>query len=102
MHAWQSHATKQTGSAEGSASKSPFAAVPDPAALGVAPGVLAFACMLGWGVGVGMTPMSASAIATARWSDSDPWTVTTRWNAGFTAWALALASAAIVLADVVS
>jgi len=77
------------------------AAVPDPAALGVAPGVLAFACMLGWGVGVGMTPMSASAIATARWSDSDPWTVTTRWNAGFTAWSLALASAAITLAYVV-
>ena len=74
------------------------AAVPDPRALGVAPAVLAFACMLGWGVGVGMTPMSASAIATARWSDSDPWTVTVRWNAGFTALALAIALVAIGLA----
>ena len=73
------------------------AAIPDPLALGVAPTVLAFACMLGWGVGVGMTPLSASAIATARWSDSDPWTVTVRWNAGFTALALVIASFAIML-----
>ncbi len=71
------------------------AAVPDPAALGVAPGVLAFACMLGWGVGVGMTPFSASALATARWTGADPWVVTTRWNAGFTVVALALALLAI-------
>ena len=76
------------------------AAVPNPQALGVAPAVLAFACMLGWGVGVGMTPMSASAIATARWSDSDPWTVTVHWNARFTALALAIALAAIGLAHV--
>ena len=74
------------------------AAIPDPAALGVAPSVLAFACMLGWGVGVGMTPMSASAIATARWSDSDPVTVTTVWNRDFTLLALVLASLAIVAA----
>lgn len=77
------------------------AAVPDPAALGVAPSVLAFACMLGWGVGVGMTPMSASAIATARWSDSDPVTVTTVWNRDFTLLALILASLAIVAAHAV-
>ncbi|MBC7637693.1 MAG: hypothetical protein H7251_19075, partial [Acetobacteraceae bacterium] len=75
------------------------AAVPDPQALGVAPSVLAFACMLGWGVGVGMTPMSASAIATARWADSDPVTVTTVWNRDFTALALVLASLAIIVAD---
>jgi len=74
------------------------AAVPDPAALGVAPAVLAFACMLGWGVGVGMTPFSASALATARWTGADPWRVTTRWNATFTLVALALASAAIAAA----
>ncbi len=74
------------------------AAVPDPQALGVAPSVLAFACMLGWGVGVGMTPMSASAIATARWSESDPITVTTVWNRDFTALALVLASLAIAAA----
>ena len=72
--------------------------MPDPAALAVAPGVLAFACMLGWGVGVGMTPFSASALATARWTGADPWRVTTEWNAGFTVVALALASTAIVLA----
>ncbi len=44
------------------------AAVPDPGALGVPPAVLAFAFMLSWGLGVGMTPMSASAITTARWA----------------------------------
>ena len=77
------------------------AAVPDPASLGVAPSVLAFACMLGWGVGVGMTPMSASAIATARWSDSDPVTVTTIWNRNFTVLALLLASLAIIAAHLV-
>ncbi len=75
------------------------AAVPDPAAIGVPPAVLAFACMLGWGVGVGMTPMSASAIATARWSDSDPVTVTTIWNRDFTALALVVASLVIIAAD---
>lgn len=74
------------------------AAVPDPAALGVAPATLAFACMLGWGVGVSMTPMSASAIATARWSGSDPWTVTTRWNAGFVLASLVLCQALIFVA----
>jgi len=74
------------------------AAIPNPAALGVAPATLAFACMLGWGVGVGMTPFSASALATARWTGADPWVVTTSWNLGFTAVALALALAAIVLA----
>ena len=74
------------------------AAVPDPLALGVAPAVLAFACMLGWGVAVGMTPMSASAIATARWTRSDPWTVAVRWNLVFTLGTLAVASAAIVAA----
>jgi hypothetical protein len=67
----------------------------------VAPSVLAFACMLGWGVGVGMTPMSASAIATARWSDSDPVTVTTIWNRNFTVLALLLASLAIIAAHLV-
>ena len=77
------------------------AAMPDPAALGVAPSVLAFACMLGWGVGVGMTPMSASAIATARWSDSHPLTVTTVWNRDFTVLALILASLAIIAAHAV-
>ena len=49
------------------------AAVPDPAALGVPPAVLAFACMLGWGLGVTMTPMSSSAIITARWAGVSPW-----------------------------
>ena len=74
------------------------ALVPDPAALGVAPGVLALACMLGWGVGVGMTPLSASALATARWTGSDPWTVTTRWNRAFTLAGLAFALAVLAAA----
>ena len=74
------------------------AVIPDPAAFGVAPAVLAFACMLGWGLGVSMTPMSSSAIITARWAGASPWTVTTLWNAWFTSSALLLAWAAIVLA----
>lgn len=77
------------------------AVVPDPTALGVPPAGPAFACMLGWGLGVTMTPMSSSAIITARWAGVSPWTVTTRWNAFFTSSALVLAWAAIVLAFVV-
>ena len=69
------------------------AAIPDPAALGVAPTTLALACMLGWGVCVGMTPFSASALATARWTNADPWRVTTDWNRAYTIVALALALA---------
>jgi hypothetical protein len=61
--------------------------------------VLALACMLGWGVSLGVTPLSASALATARWAGSDPWTVTLRWNRGYAAVTLALAEIAIVLAD---
>jgi hypothetical protein len=45
-----------------------------------------------------MTPMSSSAIITARWAGVSPWTVTTLWNAWFTSSALLLAWAAIVLA----
>ena len=76
------------------------AAVPDPGALGVPPAVLAFACMLGWGLAVTMTPMSSSAIITARWAGVSPWTVTTQWNALYTSSALLLAWAAIVVAFV--
>jgi hypothetical protein len=71
------------------------AAVPHPAALGVPPAALAFAFMLSWGLGVGMTPMSASAITTARRAGVAPWTVSTVWNAAFTFSALLLAWAAI-------
>lgn len=74
------------------------AVIPDPSALGLPPAVLAFACMLGWGLGVTMTPMSSSAIITARWAEVSPWTVTSRWNAPFAASALVLAWAAIVAA----
>jgi hypothetical protein len=74
------------------------AVIPDAAVLGVPPAVLAFACMLGWGLGVTMTPMSSSAIITARWAGTSPWTVTTRWNAPFTFSALLLAWAAILTA----
>jgi hypothetical protein len=44
--------------------------------------------MLGWGLGVGMTPMSASAITTARWAGVSPWTICTRWNGLYTLAAL--------------
>jgi hypothetical protein len=71
------------------------AALPDPAAFGIAPAVLAFACMLGWGLAVNMTPMSASAITTARWAGVSPWTVSTEWNATFTFSALLLSWLAI-------
>ncbi|MSO90835.1 MAG: hypothetical protein EXR01_04510 [Acetobacteraceae bacterium] len=73
------------------------AAMPAPESLGVAPAVLAFACMLGWGLAVGMTPMSASAIATARWSGATPWTVSTRWNGAFTLAGLLLVWVAIAM-----
>ncbi|MDR3530101.1 MAG: hypothetical protein P4L90_06065 [Rhodopila sp.] len=73
------------------------AAMPDPAAFGITPAVLAFACMLGWGLAVNMTPMSASAITTARWAGVSPWTVSTAWNAAFTFSALVLSWLAIVV-----
>ncbi len=73
------------------------AALPDPAALGIAPSALALSCMLGWGLAVGMTPMSASAIITARWAGVSPWTVGSRWNAAYTAGGLVLAWGAILL-----
>ncbi len=76
------------------------AVVPDPSALGLPPAVLAFSCMLGWGLGVTMTPMSSSAIITARWAEVSPWTVTSKWNAPFAASALLLAWVAIVAAFV--
>lgn len=71
------------------------AALPDPARLGVPPAALAFACMLGWGLGVGMTPMSASAIVTARWAGVSPFTICTRWNGPYTLVALLVGWAAI-------
>lgn len=71
------------------------AAMPNPAAFGITPAVLAFACMLGWGLAVNMTPMSASAITTARWAGVSPWTVSTAWNATFTFSALLLSWVAI-------
>jgi hypothetical protein len=72
------------------------AAIPDPAGLGIPPATLAFSCMLGWGLAVGMTPMSASAIITARWAGVSPWTVGSRWNAAYTLAGLLLAWAAIL------
>lgn len=71
------------------------AAVPDPAAVGIPPSALAFSCMLGWGLAVSLTPMSASALITARWAQASPWTVTTVWNAAYGAVALLLVWAAI-------
>ncbi len=77
------------------------AAIPDPGALGVSSATLAFAFMLSWGLGVGMTPMSASAITTARWLGVAPWTVSTVWNATFTFSALVLAWLAIIALNMV-
>ncbi len=77
------------------------AAMPDPARFGISPAVLAFACMLGWGLAVNMTPMSASAITTARWAGVSPWTVSTAWNVVFTFSALLLSWAAIGLIFIV-
>ena len=71
------------------------AAMPDPAAFGVPPAALALSFMLSWGIGVGMTPMSSSAIITARWAGVAPWTVSTVWNARFTVASLPLAWALI-------
>ena len=76
------------------------AAMPDPTTFGVSPAVLAFSCMLGWGLAINMTPMSASAIATARWAGVSPWTVSTVWNAAYAAYAasaLMVAWVAIIL-----
>jgi hypothetical protein len=44
-----------------------------------------------------MTPMSASAITTARWARVSPWTVSTAWNAAYTLSTLVLAWAAIAV-----
>jgi hypothetical protein len=74
------------------------AAVPDPAGLGISPAVLAFSCMLGWGMGVSMTPLSASAIITARWAGVSPWTVGSVWNIWFGSGCLLLSWAMILLA----
>lgn len=73
------------------------AAIPNPESLGVSATQLAFACMLGWGLAVGVTPMSASAIITARWTEVSPWLVGSRWNATYTACGLLLAWAVIPL-----
>ena len=72
------------------------AAIPNSAVLGVSPAVLAFACMLGWGVAVSATAMSASAIMTARWLGVSPYTVSAVWNARFTLFALGLAWVSIL------
>jgi hypothetical protein len=74
------------------------AILPDPAGVGVPPAVLALSCMLGWGLAVNITPMSASAITTARWAGVSPWTVSTAWNATYTLSALVLAWVALSLA----
>jgi len=78
------------------------AALPNPERLGVSPATLAFSCMLGWGLGVGMTPMSASAITTARWAGVSPFTICTRWNSLYTFAALLLGWLAIVAMHVFS
>jgi hypothetical protein len=48
-----------------------------------------------------MTPMSASAITTARWAEVSPWTVSTMWNAAYTLSALLLVWLAITIVFIV-
>lgn len=74
------------------------AAIPDPAALGIAPSVLAFACMVGWGLAAGSTPVTASALTTARWLATDAWTVALSWNWRYTLAGLVLQMLAIAAA----
>ena len=84
------------------------AMLPPPEALGVTPTALGLAYLTGWAVSSAMTPMSASAIATARWAsrpgpaagigEVSPYTVTNRWNALFVVGQTLLAWAALLLA----
>jgi uncharacterized membrane protein YhdT len=78
------------------------AVLPPPAELGVSPTALGLAYLTGWAVSAGMTPMSASAISTARWagrpgSEVSPYAVTNRWNAGFVAGQMAGAWVVLLL-----
>jgi C4-dicarboxylate transporter len=79
------------------------AVLPPPAALGVTPTALGLAYLCAWAVSAAMTPMSASAITTARWAggvgeEVSPYDVTNRWNRGFVAGQMLLAWAAIAIA----
>ena len=74
------------------------AALPDPAGLGISPAVLALSCMLGWGVGVSLTPMSASAMIAARWAGVSPWIAGSVWNVWFGAGCLILTWAILLFA----
>ncbi len=74
------------------------AALPDPAGLGISPAVLALSCMLGWGVGVSLTPMSASAMIAARWAGVSPWIAGSVWNIWFGAGCLVLTWGILLLA----
>lgn len=78
------------------------AVLPPPSELGVTPTALGLAYLTGWAASAGMTPMSASAIATARWAgragaEISPYRVTNRWNAGFVAGQVLLAWATLLL-----
>jgi hypothetical protein len=49
---------------------------------------MGMAYLTGWAASGSATPLSASAISTARWAgrkglEISPFTVTNRWNAGF-------------------
>lgn len=84
------------------------AMLPPPELLGVSPTALGLAYLTGWAVSASMTPMSASAIATARWAsrpgaaagagEVSPYRVTNRWNLGFAAGQILLAWAVLLLA----
>lgn len=79
------------------------AALPDAAMLGVPPVAMGLAYLTGWAASASATPMSASAISTARWASTpghevSPFTVTNRWNGVFALAQMVLAWAAIMLA----
>ncbi len=78
------------------------AVLPPPAVLGVTPVALGLAYLSGWAVAAAMTPMSASAITTARWisagdAEISPFTVTNRWNLAFAAGQMLLAWIALLI-----
>jgi hypothetical protein len=83
------------------------AILPPPAALGVTPMALGFAYLSGWAVCAGLTPMSASAITSARWAghsdaggggaEVSPYDITNRWNLRFTGGQLLLAWAGLAM-----
>jgi hypothetical protein len=56
----------------------------DPAALGLSPGVVALALLIGWGMSINLTTAGASVLMIAQMTHSTPRDVGLRWNGGYT------------------